>query len=135
MISLRSITAVHSKRYTYMMKYIILFTILIVTNAQALACKGTDYDWEQTLKSQKHTLKGPFSVDEMETNNLVRIYGKEKKSLPFGNQYAEWVKIKNMYKQGDKLYSVSFDHKKWETAQHVLVRNGCIIARIIVAMS
>ena len=118
-----------------MMKYIIFITILIVTNTQALACKGTEYDWEQTLDNRKHTLKGPFSVDEMESNNLVRIYGKEKKWLPFGNQNDEWEKMKRIYKNGDKLYSVSFDDAKWETSQHVLVRDGCIIATIIVAMS
>jgi hypothetical protein len=115
------------------MKYIILFIILISTTAPALACEGTNNEWVQILNSRKYTVNGPFNIEEMESNNLIRI---NKKWLPFGNQNNEWVKMKNIYKDGDRFYSVILeDSKKSIVAQHVLVRNGCIIESIVVAVS
>lgn len=117
------------------MKIIIFFIILFSACSPALACENTEDDWAQILNRRKHTVKGPFTIKEMESNNLIRIYEK-RKWLPFGNQNKEWEEMKNMYKDGDELYSVFFTYsEKSIEVTHVLVRDGCIIKSIIVAVS
>jgi hypothetical protein len=117
------------------MKTIILIIILFAVCSPALACEDPENDWAYILKSRKHTLKGPFTIKEMESNNLVEIYGNGK-SLPFGNQNKEWVEMKNMYKSGDELYSVVFTYsRKSIEVTHFLVRGSCVIKTLIVAVS
>lgn len=116
------------------MKTIVLIIILFSVFSPALACDNPEYDWTHILNSQ-HTLKGPFTIKEMESNNLIRIY-KSGKWLPFGNQNKEWEEMKNMYKNGDELYSVVFAYSRKSTeVTHFLVRNGCIIKSLIVSVS
>ena len=116
------------------MKTIILVIILFSVCSLTLACDDPENDWAHILNSQ-HTLKGPFTIKEMESNNLIRIYGSGR-WVPFGNQNKEWEEMKNMYKNGDKLYSVVFAYsRKSIEVTHFLVRNGCVIKSLIVAAS
>ena len=116
-------------------KTTILIIVLFSVCSPALACEGSENDWAHILTSYKHTLKGPFTIKEMESANLIRIYG-DGKWLPFGNQNKEWEEMKNMYKNGDELFSVVFAYsKKSIEVTHFLVRNGCIIKSLIVAVS
>lgn len=114
-------------------KYNLLFIVLVFAATPVLACEDVNHEWAQILNSRKHTVNGPFSIEKMESNNLIRI---KKKWFPFGNQYKEWKKIKNMYRDGDKFYSVKFENsRKSIVVQHVLVRHGCVIDSIVVAVS
>ena len=116
------------------MKTIVLIIILFSVCSSTLACDDPEYDWAHVLNSQ-HTLKGPFTIKEMESNNLIRIYG-SRKWLPFGNQNKEWEEMKNMYENGDELYSVVFAYsRKSIEVTHFLVRNGCVIKSLIVSIS
>jgi len=116
----------------YKMKNILLAIILLSISSPSLACKGTEYDWAQTLNTRKHTVKGPFNIEEMESYNLVRI---NKTWLPFGNQNNEWIEMKSIFKKGDNFYTVKFEDSRWIIMQHFLIRDSCIIKIIDVAVS
>jgi len=116
----------------YKMKNILFAIILLSISSPSLACKGTEYDWVQTLNTRKHTVKGPFTIKEMESDNLIRI---NKTWLPFGNQNNEWIEMKSIFKKGDTFYSVNFENSRWIIMQHFLIRDNCIIKKIVVAVS
>lgn len=116
------------------MKNILLVIILLLTAESVLACEGTDNEWARTLNSDKHTVKGPFSIEELEQKHMVEIR-ETKEKLPFGYVNEKWKKLKSLFKSGDKFYFVHYEDGSFFVEQYVLVREKCIIGALWVKIS
>lgn len=99
------------------------------------ACETPEQEFNRTLSSGKHTVKGPFSIEHLESANMIEIR-ETKEKLPFGYINKQWKELKSLYKKGDKFYFVRYESGgRYFMEQHILVREGCVIGNLMGAIS
>ena len=100
----------------------------------ALACESPDYEWAKMLNSEKHTVKGPYTIEELEKGHMIEIR-ETKEVLPFGYINKQWQELKAMHEEGDQFYFVHYQDGRFFVEHHVLVRNECIIGALMGSIS
>jgi hypothetical protein len=108
--------------------------LLLLFCSASLACKGPDYVWENTLNSEKHQVQGPFTIEELEKEHMIHIR-ETKQILPFGYSNKTWMKLKGLYRDGDKFFYVKYVDGHFFVEHYVLVRGECVIGALHGAIS
>lgn len=126
--------AIHSPLRDANMTKFILALVFVVCTSPVFACESPDAEWSMILQSKKHTVKGPYTIAELESNNLIEIR-ETKEVLPFGYINKYWVQLKARYLPGDRFYFVHFQDGRFFVERHVLVRNDCVIGALMGAIS
>ena len=121
-------------RYASKMKNPLIIILLLLVTELALACEAPEHDFSRIQNSEKHIVKGPFTIEHLEKTNMIEIR-ETKEKLPFGYSNKEWKELKSLYKTGDKFYFVRYESGgRYFDEQHILVRGSCIIGSLLGAM-
>jgi hypothetical protein len=107
--------------------FIIIFALPVLAHASG---QCSPHEAISDVAVQKgNTLRGPFSVEELEKENrfVIRETGQ---ALPFGYANKAWLEMKAAMRTGDQIYFLSHRDGGFYVDYHVLVRDGCIIRRL-----
>ena len=61
------------------MKKLLIIILLLLVTELALGCETPDRDFSRILNSEKHIVKGPFTIEHLEKTNIIGSE-KQKKS-------------------------------------------------------
>jgi hypothetical protein len=77
-----------------------------------------------------NSLRGPLSIEELEKENSI-VIRETGQALPFGYGNKAWLEMKAAMQPGDQIYFLSYRDGTFYVDYHVLVRDGCIIRRLM----
>ena len=76
------------------------------------------------------TLEGPLDVEALEKDQMI-VIRETGQALPFGYSNKAWLDMKAAMQPGDRVYFLSHRDGRFYVDYHILVRDGCIIRRLM----
>lgn len=109
------------------MKYLLsILMIFSCSKSWSLECVEEGKVFKTYLESEKHTVEGPFTIEQLENINMIEVR-ETKEVIPFGYSNKLWLEFKSKIRKGDSIYFVKLIDGKAYYGGHILVREGCII--------
>jgi hypothetical protein len=84
----------------------------------------------EVVAEKGNSLRGPLNVEELEKEKSI-VIRETGQALPFGYSNKGWLEMKAMMQPGDQIYFLSHRDGRFYVDFHVLVRDGCIIRRLM----
>jgi hypothetical protein len=84
----------------------------------------------EVVAANGNSLRGPLHVDELEKEHSI-VIRETGQALPFGYSNKAWLEMKAAMQPGDQIYFLSHRDGRFYVDYHVLVRDGCIIRRLL----
>lgn len=75
-------------------------------------------------------ISGPLGVERLEAQNTTTIR-ETGKALPFGYENKAWEEMKAAMQPGDQIYHLAINDGRFHAGYYILVRNGCVIDRLM----
>ena len=85
----------------------------------------------EQLAQKGMTLSTPLDADELENGHRITIR-ESGLVLPFGYSNKTWLDMKKAMQAGDQLYLLAQHDGHFRMERYILVRNGCIIRRMLI---
>ena len=86
--------------------------------------------FSEVAAQKGNSLGGPFSVEELEKAHMI-VIRETGDALPFGYSNKEWLEMKAAMQPGDQIYFLSHRDGRFYVEYHILVRDGCIVRRML----
>ena len=114
------------------MRSFIFFMIIFAWPVLAHASEPCDPNdvFSEVAVEKGNSLRGPLSVEELEKEYSI-VIRETGQALPFGYQNKAWLAMKAAMQPGDQIYFLSHGDGRFYVEYHILVRDGCIIRRLM----
>jgi len=88
----------------------------------------------EVVAGKGNLLSGPLSVEELEKDKSI-VIRETGQALPFGYSNKAWLKMKAAMQPGDQIYFLLHRDGIFRVTWHILFRDGCIVRRMLNAIS
>ncbi len=114
------------------MRSFIFFMVIFALPASAHASdRCAPHEVLSEVAAEKgNSLRGPLGVEELEKEHMI-VIRETGQALPFGYSNKAWLEMKAAMQSGDRIYFLSHRDGRFYVDYHILVRDGCIIRRLL----
>jgi hypothetical protein len=113
------------------MRSIILFVMIFAVPIAHASDRCEPHETISEVAAEKgNALRGPLDVDELEKEHMI-VIRETGQALPFGYSNKAWLEMKAEMQPGDQIYFLSHRDGRFYVEYHILVRDGCIIRRLM----